>query len=175
MKFLTNIFKKKEVLFIPTWVGLIFLDDKKDAVSEVCRRYFGADGVENLTSKEKEVLRKIIEGVKEAIHNPPPPKVSKSHSLTFKALFAFEDYNDTIHQAPYLLASIIFHTDEARDAEANKIYNEWDFRDFFSQYIFFLTWRKNQLKRSHLTVRSVLRFYTIKRTIMRFLRLFLRR
>jgi len=176
MKLLTSFFKKKEKhIFIPTYIGLLFLDEKKDPIQEICKIYFSADKIEDLTLEENKILSKIIQGVKEAINSPKKPTFANEYDLTFNALLAFEDYNNSIHQAPYLLACIQKNTDLERNNLANEIYSNWDFRDFFAQYVFFLTWRKCQSKRSHLTISTALRFYTIKRMTTRFLRLFLKR
>ena len=146
------------------------LDEKKDPITEICKIYFSADKIEDLTLSENKILSKIIQGVKEAINSPKKPKFANEYDLTFNALLAFEDYNNSIHQAPYLLACIQKNTDLERNKLANEIYSNWEFSDFFAQYVFFLTWRKWQSRQSRLTISTALRFYQIKKMIMKFSR-----
>lgn len=164
-KYLINLFEKTKKRKIPAYIGLCMVDPNIDQIKEICKKAYNSDSYDELTEFEKKDLQKLIVEIKNIVNNPKAPKDNFDYDLTINALISFEDYNFGIQQAPYLLACIYRSTANEIEKMANDIYNNMDFEEFWSKYIFFLTWRKWQLKVQTLTLRRALMLYRIQKMI----------
>jgi hypothetical protein len=120
---------------------------------------FGAQSFEELTEKEAQEARFVLEEVKKTVQNPKIPEDLCAHDLTPSSVVKFEDVNTSIMSAPYFLGYIYKKTDQGAHEYAERALYETDFRDFYPRYFFFSTYSKIRLKTGRFFTKDVKRFF----------------